>query len=275
MAAQLMAAYPSLRPETIRALVTHSAEWTEAMRQTYLPANKSPTKSDYMNLIRHCGWGVPDLEQAQWSVGNSLTLIVEDLVHPYKKVKGKGIVSRDMNLHTLPWPKEQLLALPSATAVELRITLSYFVEPNPSARGTASKFHYPSHRLRFDVQHPLHATTADFIARINAAAEREDDDDPIDSKDLDWCLGVQKRHRGSLHQDIWKGTAADLAARGFIAVYPAAGWWRTRQAQQRYDLPARYSLIVSIRTPQTEIDLYTPIAQQVAQQVGTGVVVQV
>ena len=88
-------------------------------------------------------------------------------------------------------------------------------------------------------------------------------------------MGVQKRHRGSLHQDIWKGTAADLAARGFIAVYPAAGWWRTRQAQQRYDLPARYSLIVSIRTPQTEIDLYTPVAQQVAQQVGTAVVVQV
>ena len=86
-------------------------------------------------------------------------------------------------------------------------------------------------------------------------------------------MGGQRRHRGSLHQDIWKG--ADLAARGFIAVYPAAGWWRTRQAQQRYDLPARYSLIVSIRTPQTEIDLYTSIAQQVAQQVGTAVAVQV
>ena len=275
MAAQLMAAYPSLRPETIRALVTHSAEWTEAMRQTYLPTHKSPTKTDYVYLIRHCGWGVPDLERARWSVGNSLTLIVEDLVHPYKKVKGKGIVSRDMNLRTLPWPKEQLLTLPSETEVELRITLSYFVEPNPSARGTASRFHYPSHRLRFDVQRPLDATTADFIARINAAAEREDDDDPINPKDPDWCLGDQKRHRGSLHQDVWKGTAADLAARGFIAVYPAKGWWRTRPAQGRCDLPARYSLIVSIRTPQTEIDLYTPIAQQVAQQVETAVLVQV
>ena len=275
MAAQLMAAYPALRPETIRALIVHSAEWTDAMRGTYLPIHKTPTKSDYVHLIRHCGWGVPDIDRALWSAGNSLTLIVEDLVHPYQKVKGKGVVSRDMNLHSLPWPKEQLQALPPDTKVELRITLSYFIEPNPSARGTSSKFHYPSHRLRFDVQRPLDATTEDFVARINAAVEREDDDDPIDSKDPNWKLGDLKRHRGSLHQDVWQGTAAELASRGFIAVFPAKGWWRTRQAQERYDLPARYSLLVSIRTPETDVDLYTPIAQQVTAQVGVPVIVNV
>lgn len=273
MAAQLMAAYPALRPESIRALIVHSADWTEAMRTAYLPAQKAPTKSDYVRLIRHCGWGVPDLDRALWSAGNSLTLVVEDVVHPYQKVKGKGIVSRNMNLHSLPWPKEQLEGLPPETKVELRITLSYFIEPNPSARGTSSKFHYPSHRLRFDVQRPLDATTEDFVARINAAAEREDDGDPIDTKDPNWVLGDLKRHRGSLHQDIWQGTAAELASRGYIAVYPAKGWWRTRPAQERYNLPSRYSLIVSIRTPQTDVDLYTPIAQQVAAKVAVPVVV--
>ena len=271
MAAQLMAAYPSLRPETIRALIVHSAEWTDAMRAVYLPSNKSPTQSDHVQLIRHCGWGVPDLDRALWSAGNSLTLVVEDLVHPYQK----GNKSKDMNLHALPWPKQQLEDLPPDTQVELRITLSYFVEPNPSARGTSSKFHYPSHRLRFDVQRPLDPTTADFVARINAAAEREDDGDAIDAKDRNWVLGDRQRHRGSLHQDIWRGTAAELASRGFIAVYPSSGWWRTRQAQERYDLPARYSLIVSIRTPQTDVDLYTPIAQQVAAQVAVPVTVAV
>jgi hypothetical protein len=264
MAGQLMAAYPNLRPETVRALIVHSAEWTEAMRSAYLPANRPATKADHVNLIRHCGWGAPNLDRALWSAGNSLTLVVEDVVHPYQKVKGKGVVSRDMNLHSLPWPKAELMALPPDTAVELRITLSYFVEPNPSARGIASKFHYPSHRLRFDVQRPLDATTADFVARINAAAEREDDGDPIDPKDPNWVLGDRQRHRGSLHQDIWHGTAAELASRGFVAVYPAKGWWRTRQTQERYDLPARYSLIVSILTPAMDVDLYTPIAQQVA-----------
>jgi hypothetical protein len=273
MAAQLMAAYPALRPETIRALIVHSAEWTAAMRTVYLPAHGYPSKSDFVNLIRHCGWGVPSLERALWSAGNSLTLVVEDMVHPFQKVTGKGVVSRDMNLHALPWPKAQLEALPPDTQVELCITLSYFIEPNPSARGTSSKFHYPSHRLRFDVQRPLDATTDDFVARINAAAEREDDGDPIDPRDPDWILGDRQRHRGSLHQDIWRGTAAALANRGFIAVYPAKGWWRTRPAQERYDLPARYSLIVSIRTPETDVDLYTPIAQQVAAQAAVPVVV--
>lgn len=269
MAAQLMAAYPNLRPETIRALIVHSAEWTDAMRATYLPTGKPTTKSDFVNLIRHCGWGAPDIGHALWSAGNSLTLIVEDLLHPYQK----GDKSRDMNLHSLPWPKEQLHALPPDTKVELRITLSYFIEPNPSARGTSSRFHYPSHRLRFDVQRPLDATTDDFVARINSAAARENEDDSIDSKDTNWTLGDRQRHRGSLHQDIWQGTAAELAGRGFIAVYPAKGWWRTRQAQERYDLPARYSLIVSIRTPETNVDLYTSIAQQVAAQAAVPVVV--
>lgn len=273
MAAQLMAAYPALRPETIRALIVHSAEWTAAMRTVYLPAHGHPSKSDYVNLIRHCGWGVPSLERALWSAGNSLTLVVEDMVHPFQKVTGKGVVSRDMNLHALPWPKAQLEALPPDTQVELCVTLSYFIEPNPSARGTSSKFHYPSHRLRFDVQRPLDATTDDFVARINAAAEREDDGDPIDPRDPNWLLGDRQRHRGSLHQDTWRGTAAELANRGFIAVYPAKGWWRTRPAQERYDLPARYSLIVSIRTPETDVDLYTPIAQQVAAQAAVPVVV--
>ncbi|MDZ5455316.1 hypothetical protein [Azohydromonas lata] len=86
-------------------------------------------------------------------------------------------------------------------------------------------------------------------------------------KDPDWLLGDQRRHRGSLHQDVWEGSAADLASRGFIAVYPSAGWWRTRPALHRYELPARYSLVVSISTDQTEIDLYTVIAQKVATTV--------
>ena len=275
MAAQLMAAYPALRPETIRALIVHSADWTEAMEAAYLPAHKTATKADYANLIRHCGWGVPNLDQAMWSAGNSLTLIVEDSVHPYQKdqsINKKGIINRDMNLHALPWPKQQLMDLPSDTRVELRVTLSYFIEPNPSARGMGSKFHYPSHRFRFDVQRPLDLTTADFVARINAAATREEDGDSIESKDSAWLLGGQQRNRGSLHQDVWCGTAAELANRNFIAVYPASGWWRERKALARYDLPARYSLLVSIRTPQTEVDLYTTVAQMVGQQVGIPII---
>ena len=54
MAARIMAAYPHLRPETVRALLVHSAQWSESMRDV-LPA--VPNKDHYVNLIRHCGWG--------------------------------------------------------------------------------------------------------------------------------------------------------------------------------------------------------------------------
>ncbi|MBN9576400.1 MAG: S8 family peptidase [Alicycliphilus denitrificans] len=261
MAARIMVAYPHLRPGTVRALLVHSAQWSDAMCAMFLPA--APNKDHYVNLIRHCGWGAPDLDRALWSAGDSLTLVVEDLVHPYAKVPGK-VVTRDMNLHSLPWPKDELEALQD-TPVEMRVTLSYFIEPNPSARGVASKYHYPSHRLRFDVQRPLDASTDQFVARLNAAAQREDDGDgdPVNSSDPKWLLGGQRRHRGSLHQDIWTGTAAELASRGFIAVYPSAGWWRTRPALERYALPARYSLVISIRTPRTDVDLYAAVAQKI------------
>ena len=273
MAAQIMVAYPNFRSETVRALIVHPAEWTPAMLQAFPPKNpkrKTRTQDDSAWLIRHCGWGVPELDRALWSAGNSLTLVVEDRLHPYKRDSGV-MQTRDMNLHKLPWPKDQLEALQN-TEVEMRVTLSYFMEPNPSARGSSSKYHYPSHRLRFAVRRQLESVE-DFQARINAAVVREEEGHAAGPTDSNWALGEGLRHRGSLHQDVWRGSAAELASRGFLAVYPSNGWWRTRPALERYNLPARYSLIVSIRTPETNVDLYTPIAQQIAAQVAVPVVV--
>lgn len=264
MAAQIMAAYPKLRPETVRGLIVHSAEWTGEMMRMYLNPEKSITKKDIENLIRHCGWGVPDHSQALWSLSNSLTLIAEDRLHPYVKLKS-DVKTRDMNLHALPWPKKQLEELQN-TRVKMRVTLSYFIEPNPSARGVSSKYHYPSHRLRFDVKRPLE-TDGEFVSRINKAAEAADEGIGPDTTDSDWLLGATKRHRGSLHQDEWKGTAAELASRGSIAVYPANGWWRTRSKLAKHNMPAHYSLIVSIRTEQNEVDLYNAIEQQIRTSV--------
>lgn len=260
MAAQILVEYPAIWPETVRALIVHSAEWSEAMRDSYLP--RVPAKADYVNLIRHAGWGEPKLERALWSVSNSLTLVIEDQLHPYKKGKGK-IETREMNLHNIPWPKDELEAL-QETEVEMTVTLSYFIEPNPSARGSTSKYHYPSHRLRFDVKRSLESTD-DFIARVNAAAEQPND--AAAPKDPHWLLGSGNRNKGSIHQDVWKGTAADLASRGVLAVYPGMGWWRTRPSLKRYDLPARYSLVISIRTPETDVDLYAAVENKLIIEV--------
>jgi hypothetical protein len=76
-------------------------------------------------------------------------------------------------------------------------------------------------------------------------------------------LGEQLRHRGSLHADIWEGTAAELADRGVIGVYPVSGWWKEQPKRDRSVLGARYALIVSIQTPAEDVDIWTPVAQQV------------
>lgn len=252
MAAQLMAQFPNLRPETIRALITHSARWTDRMLNMYPPLSQA----GYATLIRHCGWGIPDPELAVWSKNNSLALIEESSLIPYQHTRD-GIKTREMNLHALPWPYDELLALQSMS-VEMRVTLSYFIEPNPSARGAGSKFYYPSHRLRFAMKRPTERLD-EFRVRINAAAEADDGVSAISGSDGNWQLGFRQRHKGSLHQDIWRGTAAELASCGYLAVFPGQGWWKTRRAMERYDSEARYSLVVSIHAPDIDIDLLTPV----------------
>ena len=41
------------------------------------------------------------------------------------------------------------------------------------------------------------------------------------------------RNLGSIHSDVWHGTAADLAERDYIAVYPVICWWRERPKFER------------------------------------------
>ena len=267
-AAQVMAEYPDLWPETVRALMVHSAKWTEAMKQMYLPSTRNPSKADYLKLLRRCGFGTPDLDRALWSVSNSLTMVVQETLYPFKKDPGKDPATRDMHLHNLPWPVSILEEL-GETQVEMRVTLSYFIEPNPSQRGIRSRYRYESHGLRFDVKRPAESLNA-FRARINAAARDEEEGTSRGPTDSAWLIGTQNRHRGSLHSDVWQGSAADLASRGHIGIYPALGWWRTRPALGRYDQAARYALVISINTQETDIDIYNEVASQMGIPISVG-----
>ncbi len=262
MAARLVAEYPDLCVETIRGLMVHSAEWTQEMCRQFLSNPSNPGKGDVANLVRHCGFGQPDLERALWSVENSLTLVCEDSLHPFTREGSKFPTLRDMNLHRLPWPLQELEAL-GETEVEMRVTVSYFIEPNPSARGVKSRYRYESHGLRFDVKRP-HESDDEFRQRINLAARDAGEGSSISSgDDPKWLLGTRNRHRGSLHSDIWRGPAADLASRGMLSVFPVSGWWKTRPKLERYDQRADYSLLVSIRVPEVDVELYTAIENQI------------
>ena len=53
---------------------------------------------------------------------------------------------------------------------------------------------------------------------------------------------------------------AQLAARNMLCVKPVSGWWKERRDPHVCEQEARYSLIISLTAPDTEIDLYTPIS---------------
>lgn len=249
-----MAEFTSLWPETVRALVVHSARWTPLMCQAF-PA--LPTKAQARSLVNRYGFGVPDVSRVLRSASDALTLVSESVIRPYSHGK-----TREMHVHNLPWPREVLQQM-GEQEVRLRVTLSYFVEPNPARRGWRAKHRYASHGLRFDVK-TGDETVAQFRMRLNKQAAQEDGEGPTTHSDsAKWLLGDQLRHRGSLHSDIWVGTAAELAERDVIGVYPVSGWWKEQPKRDRSELGARYALVVSIETDAEGVDIWTPVAQQV------------
>jgi hypothetical protein len=261
LAGKVIAAMPQRWPETIRALMIHSAEWTPAMKHRFDAAGSEQQKRV---LLRKYGYGVPDYYRAVLSAANDLTLIAEDSFRPFQK-DGSAIKTRHMNLHQFPWPRAELEQL-GETEVELRVTLSYYVEPNPGERGWLRRHRYPSYALRFAVKKSLESVDA-FRTRINAAAVAEEEDlGAIDAGPDNWFLGARLRNLGSVHSDYWRGTGVDLAQRSAIGVYPIGGWWKENPAHQRYDRAIRYALIVSIRAVNGTIDIYTPVMTEIATQ---------
>ena len=62
------------------------------------------------------------------------------------------------------------------------------------------------------------------------------------------------------------GTAADLANRHGVAVYPIGGWWKEKRALERAGRTVRYALAITLRATQ-DVDLYTEIENAVSVSV--------
>jgi hypothetical protein len=258
LAGRIFAVMPERWPETIRALMVHSAEWTPPMKAQFDAARAEHQKRV---LLRKYGYGVANYDRAILSAANDLTLIAEDELQPFWKEEG-SIKTRHMNLHEFPWPRTELEQLGEAE-VELRVTLSYYIEPNPGDRGWLRKHRYASHALRFAVKRE-HESIPEFRSRINAAVEAEEAGlAPVPGGTDDWLLG-RIRNLGSIHSDHWYGSAATLAQKSAIGIYPIGGWWKENPGHKRYDKRIRYSLIVSIRAASSEVDIYTPVHTQIA-----------
>ena len=297
MAAMLMAADPSHWPETIRALMVHSAEWTPRMQDRFRQ-HRGKTKA--LLLAREFGYGVPSLDRALKSARSDLALIAQETIQPFimpTKPGKRGTPVNDgtakfhqLHLYPLPWPIQALEAL-GEKRVELKVTLSYFIEPSPGQIAPKTPARYRSHGLRFDLQHPLE-NAAQFLVRINTRAVTEEADEdagtvdvaepteePADDEesigtpkasDHRWRFGSNSRTTkaaGSLHCDVWTGPGAELAARRTLAVTPVSGWWKTRTPKQRYNSQARYALIMTLKSIDEDIDLHAEIDAAIAVRI--------
>ncbi len=222
-------------------------------------------------MLQTVGYGVPNLERARYSADHALTLIAQDELQLFFK-EANARASEDPNLHEmqlyqLPWPIETLQQLLPELEVKLRVTLSYFIEPNPGRRGYRKRYSYQSHGLRFEVIRPGQ-TLANFRAFINQRANEETETySGPEGENEGWKLGSQLRTHGSLHSDTWTGSAASLADMHTIAVYPVGGWWKYRTALDRWQNSVRFSLIVSIDVPDESVDIYSIIENQIQAQV--------
>jgi hypothetical protein len=258
MAVSIQCQYENYWPETVRALMVHSAEWTPEMLDEF-------SYEERVNRLKVYGYGVPNLERALYSASNVVTLVGQYSLQPFRKV-GSEYKTNEINFHNLPWPEDVLAGL-GDTPISMRVTLSYFIDPSPGRRGWGYKHGYRSFGLRFDVKRPYESESR-FKQRLNKKFWDDPTIRPQNTRDTrEWDLGDQLRTRGSVHSDRWRGTAAELAACGLIAVFPVIGWWRERPHLQRWANAARYALIVTIETPEQSIDLYTPVAALVEAEV--------
>ena len=165
MAARLAAQHPDFWPETIRAMMVHSAEWTAPMLAAL---GDTPRQARRYDLVRRFGYGVPNFERANASALNHLALFAQAEIQPFKIEKGRKF--NECHYYTLPIPRQMLERLDNEI-VEMKVTLSYFIDPNPGLSANVDAQRYQSHGLRFDHQRKNESVER-FKQRVNPSERK-------------------------------------------------------------------------------------------------------
>ncbi len=255
--------YPEFWAETIRGILVHTADYSK-LNFDYEHI-KTLNQEQKKNILRRFGYGHPKLKNALSSGKSICTLIIQDEIQPFIK-EGSNVKTNEIKFFNLPLPVDALNQFP-LEEVELKVTLSYFIDPNIRKINTKYSKTYSSCALRFDSKAGTESLEV-FKKRVNKV-ERE----ILDSGRLEtgfsnpendqWVFGSNLRSYGSIHSDTWLGTAAQLAKKESICVYPVGGWWKTRKQLEKYNEKIRFSLLVTIQTKNTEVDIYNEIANRI------------
>ncbi|WFB35216.1 S8 family peptidase [Kiritimatiellota bacterium B12222] len=273
--ALLQERYPDYRSETYRGLLVHSARWTPQMLGGTRPHHAGQSQQ-VQQIMREVGFGTPDVPRLFGSGSQGVTMVIEDEIQPYDPDSPAGGARLgQFNLHILPWPKDMFLANPDVT-VTLRATLSTYIHPNPGTRcwEKNQKYRYASHLLRFDFKRSEDSERA-FLRKLKKLTDDEklEEDEGRAPADAKWALGPKLRGKaGSLVQDVWQGSPAELSEMDQIAIFPVKGWFASRKFPEDHEFHnchqqrVSYSLILSIDAEQ-EIGLYTAVSNLVNVEV--------
>jgi len=239
LAGLILTSSPDLRPETVRGLVVHAAEWTPQM------------EAQFPNLderLAACGYGVPDEEMALSCARDRATVLIEDEMPNGLPQDERTTPQRQVKFFRLPVPEEWVEL--ADTGAELRVTLSYFAEPNLARRRV-----YRGLDLKWDVQGP-DETEAAFSSRVNKL-RRDGGGAQGGGQPYRWEVGPLRRRRGTVQRDQALVPASLLAGPKLIAISPVLGWWDARR-ELATTSSMRFSLIVSVSVP--DLDVYVPVA---------------
>ncbi|WP_458108538.1 S8 family peptidase [Arthrobacter sp. R3-55] len=258
LAAVLHARYPDYWPETVRGLLVHRAEWTEHMAEgVHGKRNGTLLSKGKFDLekLRIFGWGVPREESLLNSLTSDVTIVVQDRLSPFDK----NFDLNEVKFYKLPWSTGLLEQL-GRSQVEFRVTLSYFVEPNPGRRGKEHHSTYPSHGMQFHIKSGAQSSSEFHSDIARSLVETEKSGAAFFSTGPGWVAGPKNRDRGSLRTDMWRGAAHRLVGVDELAVVPLTGWWKTHGRTDRCASPAPFSLAITLKSLGSDVDIYTNVA---------------
>ena len=179
----------------------------------------------------------------------------EAVIHPSGRGGFQQRESARNELHRLPWPIDELSALrrPSSAA---RHPLCCRTKP------IESRLDRPIRRpRRVALRDERPEDSAAFRRRVNKQARGEGEKPLALNAESGWLFGRVNRPRRIFHRYL---VGVGPASRPKAVVVPVAGWWKNRPKMDQSDTGVNYSLVISIEAPEVEVDLWTPVYQQVA-----------
>ncbi|WP_411552680.1 S8 family peptidase [Paenibacillus lautus] len=229
IAAEVQKLYPNAPALLYRALVAQSARWPENIQKKF---------SDTKDIVRHIGYGLPDVVRATQNDEYRVTLVTEESL---------SLREGQSHIFKIPIP-EELYSVGEDFDVRIEITLSYVAKPR-NTRRTLGR--YLSTWLDWRCS-KIGENIDSFADRILKTGSTVDDDG-----NFKWVIGEQSNHGQakdfsrsySTLQKDWTVVKSNQLTDSFcVAVRGHKGW--------DANIPAKYSLVVSFEAINQDIAIY-------------------